>query len=331
MMTDSTRDSASKVAQPCVDVVEFGASVVLAEAAALQRVAPTLGDAFSGAVRAVLSCTGRVAVTGMGKAGLVGHKISATLASTGTPSFFLHPAEALHGDLGMLRREDLVLALSNSGETEEVVRLLPHIKGMMPIIAITRDDQSPLGRSATYLLALGHIEEACPLGLAPSASTTAMLAMGDALALTVERCRGFSDEDFARFHPGGSLGRRFQKVTEVMRQGERLPVVQAASLVMDAIKAISTARAGAAIVADEQGLLLGILTDGDFRRHWMADAQVGTKPVGSIMTSPCRSVSDRETVSTVLRLMHQMRINEMPVIDDAGRVVGLVDIQDLVA
>lgn len=313
------------------DDIAFGRSVIQAEADVLSRVPAVLGASFAGAVEAILACEGRVAVTGMGKAGLIGQKIAATLASTGTPAYFLHPSEALHGDLGMLRREDIVLALSNSGETEEVVRLLPHIRDRVPIVAITRDQESALGRSATFLISLGHIEEACPLGLAPSASTTAMLAVGDALALTLERRRGFSPEDFARFHPGGSLGRRFQRVSEVMRRGERVPLVSAETTILEAVKAFTTARAGAAVVVDDVGRLMGIFTNGDFRRRWTSDPAIIGQPVGNHMTAPCKSVAEIELVNSALRLMHQTRINELPVVDTEGRVVGLLDIQDIVA
>jgi len=331
MNSPSPANSPSDPAATPGEDIRFGRSVIAAEAAVLLRLGPLLGASFSGAVEAILACEGRVVVTGMGKAGLIGQKIAATLASTGTPSFFMHPAEALHGDLGMLRREDIVLALSNSGETEEVVRLLPHVRDRLPIVAITRNEHSPLGQAATYLIALGHIEEACPLGLAPSASTTAMLAVGDALALTVERRRGFSDEDFARFHPGGSLGRRFQRVHEVMRRGERVPLVRAETSFVDAVKAFTHARAGAAVVVDDAQRLLGIFTNGDFRRAWTADPAVVGQPVGQHMTSPCKSIADIELVNTALRLMHQMRINELPVVNGDGAVVGLLDIQDIVA
>lgn len=313
------------------DAVNFGRTVIETEAAVLKQVGNKLGPAFAKAVETVLNCQGRVVVTGMGKAGLVGHKIAATLASTGSPAFFLHPAEALHGDLGMVRNGDVLLALSNSGESEEIVRLLPHVRDRLPILAITRDIESPLGAAATHLMELGHIEEACPLGLAPSASTTAMLAIGDALALTVEHRRGFSDEDFARFHPGGSLGRRFQRVAEVMRRDRRLPLVPQGTPVVDTVKAITEAHAGCAIIVDAEQRLLGVFTDGDFRDLWLQDAEVALKPVDEYMTSPCLSVSDQERVKTAQQLMHKKRINALPVVDGDGRVVGLLDIQDIIA
>jgi arabinose-5-phosphate isomerase len=312
------------------DDLAFARSVIAAEAATLENI-PPLGDAFLGAVDALHQCQGHAIVTGMGKAGLIGAKIAATLASTGTPAFSMHPAEAFHGDLGMVSERDLIIVLSNSGASEEIVRILPHVKGRVPIIAITRDDQSPLGKTADHLLALGRIEEACPLGLAPSASTTAMLALGDALALTVQRRRGFTDEDFAKFHPGGSLGRKLQRVSEVMRTDDRLPLIHRESTVIEALERITKARAGLVIVTDAEQKLCGVFTDGDFRRHWMEDAEVGKKPVGEYMTSPCRAISELELVQSALRTMHGTRINQLPVVNADNVVVGLLDIQDVVA
>lgn len=310
--------------------LEFGRSVLRSEGEKLLELTSRLGADFLGAVEAILGLKGRVVVTGMGKAGLVGKKIAATLASTGTPSFFLHPADALHGDLGMATGADLLLALSNSGETEEIVRLIPHVIRRIPIAAVTAGRGSTLGRAADWVIEMGDAAEACPLGLAPSVSSTAMLALGDALALTVQRRRGFSDEDFARFHPGGSLGRKFARVSEFMRSGERCPTASADITVFEAIRAITRARAGSLVIAGEEGKLLGIFTDGDFRRHWTRDPEIGPKPIRDFMTAPCLFIRDDARLGDARALMASRKINELPVVDAQGVVMGLLDIQDIV-
>jgi len=305
------------------------AQVLRAEGEALLALAGQLGPDFLKAIDVIMGIKGRVVVSGMGKAGLIGRKITATLASTGTPSLFLHPAEALHGDLGMLTMDDALLALSNSGETEEITRLLPHVVRRLPVLAMTRSKNTTLGRQSDVTIELGPLTEACPLGLAPSVSTTAMLALGDAIAFTLERLRGFSDRDFARMHPSGSLGQRFKEVGELMRTGPRCPIVEPTVSVFEAVNAITSARAGSAIVADPDGTLRGIFTDGDFRRRWAADPEVGKKPVASVMTAPCLSARVDELAATARSIMLERHIDELPVIDRNGRVVGLLDLQDL--
>lgn len=307
--------------------------VVRMEADAVASVGRALGPDFSRAVDLVLACTGMVVVTGMGKAGLVGAKISATLASTGTPSLSLHPAEALHGDLGRVRRQDLLLALSNSGETPEFRGFLPAAKRIgARIVAITRSAQSSLGRHSDCVLELGPLDEACPLGLAPTASTSAMLAMGDALAMVVLAERGFSREDYALYHPAGALGRRLMRVGEVMRRGDQLPVVPAGSPIRDVLGVINRTpgRPGAALVVDGDGKLVGIFTDGDLRR--LLD-RVPTRPnderVDEHMGRNPKVIGPDRLVEEAMALLHEFRKDQLPVVDADGRPVGLIDVQEV--
>jgi arabinose-5-phosphate isomerase len=266
----------------------------------------------------------------MGKAGLVGQKISATFASTGTPSIFLHPAEAYHGDLGRVLAADVVLAISNSGETEEVVRLLPSLKQIgARIVAITASKASTLGKNADIVIELGRIEEACPLKLAPSATTTAILALGDALALCVLEARGFDKEQFSFFHPGGNLGRKLLKVSDVMRTGERNPVVREETPLTDAIAAITRARAGSVTIVDAAGRLSGIFTDGDLRRIMSRDAKLITSRIGELMTRKPKTITPDRLASEALKILHEKKLDELPVVNEKGEPVGLLDVQDL--
>lgn len=289
--------------------------------------------AFVAAVEAVLGTRGLVVVTGMGKAGLVGAKISATLASTGTPSMTLHPAEAVHGDLGRVRSEDLVLALSNSGETGELKAMLAPIRRIgAPMIAIVGDGNSSLARHADVVLELGAPPEACPLGLAPTTSTSAMLAMGDALAMVVLEARGFSREDFARYHPAGSLGRRLLRVGEVMRSGDELPLIPSGTVLRHALVTMSKTpgRPGAGLVVSPSGELIGIFTDGDLRRLFEEDGLEALEaPIDESMGREPKSISTGELVDDAMRLLHAHRIDQLAVCDENGRPVGLLDIQDL--
>jgi len=314
------------------ELAAYGQTVLAAEAAAIGRV--VFDDAFARAVEWLLGCTGRVVVTGMGKPGFVAQKISATLASTGTPSHFVHPAEAAHGDLGRIAREDVVIALSNSGETEELLRLLPSLKKIgARIVAITKNKANALARGSDLVIAIGNVEEACPMGLAPTASTAVLLAVGDALAMTVLENRFFSREEFAVFHPGGKLGRGLIRVHELMRQGEACPVV-AESAPLSAAVAVMTetpGRPGATGVHDAAGKLVGIFTDGDLRRlveHGQTDF---TRPVAAAMGRSPRTISPTDLVVDAARVMRQARIDQVPVVDDEGRMVGLLDVQDLLA
>ncbi len=312
------------------DDLEFGRSVLKAESDAILAVLERMDGAFERAVDAILDCRGHVVVTGMGKPGIIGQKLSATLASTGTRSFSLHPAEAIHGDLGRVVREDVVLALSNSGESEELVRLVPLLKRVgSRIVAITGNPASTVAGLADVVLNLGPITEACPLGLAPSASTTAMLAVGDAIALTVQRRRGFNAENYAFFHPGGSLGRRLMRVHELMRSGERNPLVPESATVKEVLLAITAARAGAVSIVDRDGRLAGIFTDGDLRRQLGRIQNLTQVAIAEVMTRRPVTIGPDHLATEAARILKDKRIDELPVVDADGRPLGMLDVQDL--
>lgn len=310
-----------------------GKQVLELEAEAVRVLAEAMdGPAFLEACEMLLACTGRVVVTGMGKAGLVGQKISATLASTGTPSLFLHPGEALHGDLGRVRPEDVVLALSKSGGTREVVQLLSPMRAIgTPIIAVCESPDSALGSGADLVLALGQAPEACPLGLAPTVSTTVMLALGDALAMAVLEGRDFTREEFARFHPAGSLGKQLMQVGEIMRQDDELPLVTLGSTVADVLAVMSQTpgRPGAALVIDGERKLRGIFTDGDLRRMAQSGSIPVSDPIDGFMAANPKRLHPEELVGDALRAFRDSHVDQMPVVDSDGRVVGLIDVQDL--
>ena len=311
----------------------YGKEVVLAEARALETVAERLGESFAEAVRAIYECRGRVVVTGMGKAGIIGQKISATLASTGTPSLWLHPAEAAHGDLGRVTEEDVVLALSNSGESEEIKALLPHVATIgAKVIAITGGGESALARHSSVVIDMGKVDEACPLGLAPTASTTAMLAVGDALALAVLKRRKFSKEQYAFYHPAGALGRELLKVSEVMRTGEHNVCVAPGTPVRKVIAEMTRVRAGAACVVGKGSKLLGLFTDGDLRRKLEEHESILEFPIEKVMTpGPRVTVRSDELAAEAARKLRKHQFDEAPVVDVRGRCVGILDIQDLLA
>ncbi len=314
--------------------LDYAKEVLAAEARAIQQVVDLLDDSFVKAVDMLTDCRGMVVLTGMGKPGIIAQKISATLASTGTPSLFLHPAEARHGDLGRITDSDVVVMLSNSGATGEIVELVSPVKRIgAKIIAITGDKDSPLGSNCDILLNIGKIEEACPLKLAPSASTTAMLALGDALALAVLNRRResgtFGIEDYAAFHPGGALGRSLMKVTEIMRSGDAAPVVKENATVTQVIKAISDAKAGAAVVVDAKGKMTGIFTDGDLRRYLLAEHDVRKDRVGDVMVKKPASLSADASVADALNIFRHRKIGEIPVIDDSGKPLGMVNLKDI--
>jgi arabinose-5-phosphate isomerase len=316
------------------DTLDRAREVIKTEAEAVAQLAGRLNGAFHRAVEMVLACTGRVVVTGMGKPGFIAQKISATFASTGTPSLYLHPAEALHGDLGRLVPGDLVLALSNSGETDEIVRLLPSIRRLgAPIVAMTSGLKNSLADQAEVVLEIGPVPEACPLGLAPTASTVALLAMGDALAMAVQHRRGFSPEQFASLHPGGALGRQLLRVREVMRTGERNPTVRSdASLRETAgVMTATEGRPGAASVVDGNGRLIGIFTDGDLRRMVQMGEVDFTRPVSAVMGKSPRTVHPDDLAQVAADLMRSTQVDQVPVVDDEGRPVGLLDVQDLLS
>ncbi len=275
---------------------------------------------------------GRLVVTGVGKAGHIARKLAATFASTGTPALFLHPAEARHGDLGMVQAHDTVLALSNSGASEEIIAILPALRHIgSPLIALVGAVDSPLGRHADVTLTIGSVLEACPLGLAPSTSTTALLALGDALALTIQRLRSFTPQQYARYHPGGALGRKLMTCAEAMRSGDRVPAVLPKTTVLECLRAITSARAGSVVVVDEERRVLGIFTDGDLRRTLTTGdpAALLHQSVGSVASIPCQRVKGSELVQTALHRCAAKHINELPVVDDQDHLIGLIDLQDL--
>jgi arabinose-5-phosphate isomerase len=327
-------DRANTDSLPDLDVAR---RTLRSEADALERLIDCVDEAFARACKAIHGCEGMVVLTGIGKAGIIARKISATLASTGTRSIFLHPVEALHGDLGRLQRRDVVVALSNSGASEEIIRLLDHIHARgAKLVAMTSDPASPLGRYADITLCYGRIEEACPHKLAPTVSTTCMLAMGDALALTIMQMRRFTPEDFAVFHPGGSLGRRLLKVEDAMwfRKGERLTVASDAVSLGDALEEAQRndpRRAGAMLLVDGEGRLSGLITDADLRRLLMRHRgqDVLERPVREVMTHEPTHVHVGDLASKVLAVMNEKRFDELPVLDDDDRPVGIIDVQDL--
>jgi len=312
-------------------LIARGRRVLATEAEAVAALEHRLGEDFAAACRLILSCEGRVVVTGMGKSGHVGSKIAATLASTGSPSFFVHPAEAGHGDIGMITAKDIVLALSNSGETDELLTILPVIKRLdVPLIALTGKKGSTLARYATVALDVSVPAEACPLNLAPTASTTATLAMGDALAVAVLEARGFTEEDFARSHPGGSLGRRLLlHVDEVMRKGEDLPAVGPDTPLSAGLLEMSRKGLGMTTVLDERRRVLGVFTDGDLRRTLDTEIDLRSTRMRDVMTAQPKVARPRMLAAEAVHLMEQYRITALPVVDDDGALVGALNVHDL--
>jgi arabinose-5-phosphate isomerase len=314
------------------DLADRAARILTVEAEGILGLREKLDANFGRAVEILRATRGKVVVTGMGKSGLIGRKIAATLASTGTPAFFLHPAEGIHGDLGMVHRSDVAIVLSNSGETEEVLRLLPVFKRMgLPLIALTGGTDSTLARHADAVLDIGVRQEACPLGLAPTASTTAALAMGDALAVVLFEEKGFSEEEFALLHPGGALGRKLLTVADLMHTGEEIPLVDQGTLLKDALFTISTKRLGVTGVVDGEGRLTGIITDGDVRRAMGCGTDIFTATAGDVMTTGPKRIAPAELAAAALRKMEEHAITSLLVCDPAEptRLVGIVHIHDL--
>jgi arabinose-5-phosphate isomerase len=315
---------------------QFAMQVIETEAAAVRAVAAAIDAAFERAVRMILDCPAAVLTAGVGKAGIIARKLSATFSSTGTPSHFLNPADALHGDVGAIRNGDLVIILSYSGESDEILRLLSVTRKLNhPVIAITSSEKNSLARHAQVVLKLGKIEEACPLGLAPSATTTAMLALGDALALSVMKLRQFTAADFAVFHPSGQIGRQLIKVREAMtfRIGENLPVASDRLTIKEVLVKVSSIkrRSGAVILVDDAGKMSGILADSDVRRLLTDhDATVLDRPVCDFMTRNPKKMAGESLASEAMAIMKEHRIDEVPVVDEENRPVGLIDVQDLV-
>ena len=313
------------------NVISLARKVLEIEASAISRLKAGIGKDFEKAVQWMADCKGRVILTGMGKPGFIARKIAATMASTGTPSLYLHPAEAVHGDFGMVTSKDLMIAISQSGESEEIVRLLPLLKKKgVKLIALTSVPGSSLGKNADMVLDLGVRREACPLNLAPSASTTASLAMGDALALALLNKKGFRSEDFAELHPAGSLGRRLLKVGEIMRTGKANPLVGVKTTVRQALLKITASRAGSCTIVDARGKLVGVFTDGDLRRHLKSQGEkILSRPVIQLATLKPRYIQKEKLAEEAFHIMESLRIDELPVVDKTRRVVGLLDVQDL--
>ena len=312
--------------------VELGLAVLKTEADAIAALAGRIGEDFHAACEMILGCEGRIVVTGMGKSGHIGNKIAATLASTGTPAFFMHSGEASHGDLGMITGQDLVIALSNSGETSEITLLLPLLKRLgIPLIALTGNPASTLAKSADIHLDVSVAREACPLGLAPTSSTTASLAMGDALAVAVLEARGFTEEDFAFSHPGGNLGRRLLlRVADIMHTGDAIPLVEADSTLRETLLEMSAKGLGfAGVVEAGRDRLAGIYTDGDLRRTFERMPDIGTAPVRDFMTANCITIEPERIASEALKLMHDKKINALIVVDGDGRIQGALNMHDL--
>ncbi|HTU66959.1 MAG TPA: KpsF/GutQ family sugar-phosphate isomerase [Steroidobacteraceae bacterium] len=311
-------------------LIAAGRRALEIEEKAIAGLKPRLDAGFARACHLCLQARGRVIVTGMGKSGHIGSKIAATLASTGTPSFFMHAAEASHGDIGMITRDDVLLAISNSGETAEVLLLIPHVSRLgVPLIAITGNPKSNLARAAGAHLDVSVAEEACPLNLAPTASTTATLAIGDALAVALLEARGFTSQDFARSHPGGTLGRKLLlHVSDVMRTGEALPVVPPDMLLGEGLVVMSKKGLGMCVVV-ENGRVLGVFTDGDLRRALDMQADVHVTPMRKVMTSPGKSVSAGELAAEAAHLMEKHRITALPVVDENRVLVGALNVHDL--
>lgn len=324
--------------EPKIDekkLLEYAKTVIETEASAVKGLIPFLNSSFVRACKTLASCKGRIVTTGMGKAGIIAQKISATLASTGLPSLFLHPAEALHGDLGRVVEGDVVLMLSNSGMTEEILKLIQPVKRAgAVIISITSDKSSLLAQSSDISLSIGTVTEACPLGFAPSASTAAMLALGDALALAILNMRiergDFSIEEYAQYHPAGAIGRRLLKVTDVMRKGDAAPVLPESATVEEAILSITKARAGAAVLVDEQGRLAGIFTDGDLRRYIRAgNRNISTDRISDFMTRNPKYVTSDALAAEALSILKKFSIGELPVVDSEMRPIGVVNLKDI--
>jgi len=334
----SAMDAPSSAAAPAVPapvsdaaLVGFARRALEIELRAVQALAPRLDGAFAAACRVCLECQGRVVVTGMGKSGHIAGKIAATLASTGTPAFFLHPAEAGHGDLGMITRTDAVLALSNSGETPELVLLLPHLKRLaVPLILMTGKPDSTLARAARVALDVSVPEEACPLNLAPTASTTATLAMGDALAVAVLEARGFTAQDFARSHPGGALGRKLLlHVEDLMRTGTAVPRITPEAPLSAGLLEMSRKGLGMTVVVDRHERILGVFTDGDLRRALDRQIDVHNTVMSAVMTSGAKSIGPRELAAAAAHLMEVHRITALPVADAHGKLIGALNVHDL--
>lgn len=314
-----------------MDLIKIAKRVIDMEAQAVAGLTSVLGPDFERAINLMLECQGRVVVTGMGKAGHIAKKIAATLASTGTPAFFMHPSEGVHGDLGMITKDDLALAFSHKGQTEEVLRIIPYLKHIgAPLIAVTSNPDSELARHADVALILSVDREACPMNLAPTASTTAMLALGDTIALVLLEAHGFKPENFAMFHPGGSLGRRLlTKVSHLMHTGNDNPVVQATTSLKEAILVMTACKLAATSVVGADGKLVGFFSDGDLRRYLMKGEVNMDRRIGDVMTKNPKFVEPDTMAVKALEIMREYKIIELPVCDDSLCPVGMIHLHDI--
>jgi len=311
---------------------ELGLAVIQVEALAISALAKQINDNFVGACKLLFNCTGRVVVIGMGKSGHIAGKIAATLASTGTPAFFVHPGEASHGDLGMITKQDVVLALSNSGETEEILKILPLIKRLgVPLIAMTGNPASTLGIVATTHINVAVEHEACPLGLAPTSSTTAALVMGDALAVSLLEARGFTRDDFALSHPGGSLGRRLLlRVSDIMHVGNDIPSVPESALISHALLEMTEKKLGMTAIVDADNRVVGIFTDGDLRRTLAKNLDIQNTAISEVMTPQCAVISEDILAAEAMQVMEQKKINALIVVNEQKMAVGALNMHDLI-
>ena len=315
-----------------MDLIQIAQETFQTEAEALQAMAKRLDGSFLDAIEAIFATRGKLIVTGVGKSGLVGAKMAATFASTGTSSFFLHPTEALHGDLGMIGREDTLLAISSSGESEELTKILPHIKRFdIPLIGLTGNADSTLARYADVRIDISVEKEACPFNVAPTSSTTLTMALGDALAIALMHKRGFRQEDFASFHPGGSLGKKlFVKIKDLMRT-ENLPVIKEDTPLKEAVVAMSEGKLGTVLIVDEQGAFTALLSDGDLRRALMREDFSMEQPAIVYATQHPKSYNNTELLaSEALEIIENERIQLLPITDEAGKIIGVLHIHDLV-
>lgn len=318
--------------KPDIDAIRrMALAVIETEAGAVQALAGRIDEAFAQACEAILACRGRVVVIGMGKSGHIGRKIAATLASTGTPAFFVHPAEASHGDLGMILRDDIVLALSNSGETDEVNAILPPLKRIgVTIVAMTGNPESTLAGHADFHIDVGIELEACPLGLAPTSSTTAALVMGDALAVSLLESRGFTREDFARSHPAGQIGRRLLlHIRDIMHSGEDIPSVPESATISETIVEMTSKRLGMSAIVDGSGRVVGVYTDGDLRRTMDAGVDLHQSPITEVMTRGGQTIGPGALAAEAVQKMQEFRIQGLLVVDEENILVGALNFQDL--
>ncbi len=312
-------------------VLNYAKEVLKIESEAIKKLIPKLGKNFVKAVHLIIACKGRIIVTGIGKSGLIARKISATLASTGTPSFFVHPAECIHGDFGMIMKDDLIIALSYSGETEEMERIIPLVKRMgLKLIAFTSKSNSSLAVYSDVVLDVAVEKEACPYNLVPTASTTVMLALGDALAISLLYKKGFKKEEFAVLHPGGSLGKRLLlRVEDVMHKGKDNPIIEENKTVKEALLIMTSCRLGAVSVVDKKGRLQGFFSDGDLRRHWQKGDMALKKRICEVMTKNPITIGPDKLATEAVRIINEKNCDNIPVVDKLNRPIGIVDERDL--